>query len=89
MFCVGFRQTHLEAPKKLPANCIFVKENFAKFHEENPEMPNKKLFKVMNEKFKELSNKEKVLSAKDCLKINHLSCFVQRCKRCDTKNSKL
>lgn len=53
------QMTHPEAPKKLPANCIFVKENFAKFHEENPEMPNKKLFKVLNEKFKELSNKEK------------------------------
>lgn len=66
MCCVGFLQTHPEAPKKLPANCIFVKENFAKFHEENPEMPNKKLFKVMNEKFKELSNKEKVLSTKGC-----------------------
>lgn len=35
-------------------------------------MPNKKLFKVLNEKFKELSNKEKVLSTKGCLKIKYV-----------------
>lgn len=57
----------------LRPNSIFVKENFAKFHKENPQMSSNNLFKVLNQKFKELSNIEKVLSEKSCLKTNNLS----------------
>ncbi|KAM6964686.1 upstream-binding factor 1-like protein 1 [Tautogolabrus adspersus] len=58
----SIRKIYLDLPKRpCPPNALFYEENRAKYQEKHPKMSSQKILRVLNKKFKKLSDEEKAL----------------------------